>query len=214
MKIEFDTNEGNMGTSYPVSNRVTADFRLDEQLDTGSVVIITDSAEPIPPMTPSRLTFSDDKPLPPKFLWFSLIVHTVEIRGQGYAPNLTLVEPTRLLMGIPIEGMKVTQPQDGTAKDSLYTVAERLLRVCRLTKGGTPQKIWLTDDEETVALLQNTDSPEFSWEAETQLWECLKDIGSVINCMPRLTVEHSTASFTFDTIVFDKINDVTEEREL
>ena len=140
---------------------------------------------------------------------------TVEIRGQGYyAHNLTLVEPTRLLMGIPIEGMKVTQPQDGTAKDSLYTVAERLLRVCRLTKGGTPQKIWLTDDEETVALLQNTDSPEFSWEAETQLWECLKDIGSVINCMPRLTVEHSTASFTFDTIVFDKINDVTEEREL
>lgn len=61
MKIEFDTNEGNMGTSYPVSNRVTADFRLDEQLDTGSVVIITDSAEPIPPMTPSRLTFSDDE---------------------------------------------------------------------------------------------------------------------------------------------------------
>ena len=217
MKIEFDTNEGNMGTSYPVSNRVTADFRLDEQLDTGSVVIITDSAEPIPPMTPSRLTFSDDEAVTAEnFLWFSAYCFdTVEIRGQGYyAHNLTLVEPTRLLMGIPIEGMKVTQPQDGTAKDSLYTLAERLLRVCRLTKGGTPQKIWLTDDEETVALLQNTDSPEFSWEAETQLWECLKDIGSVINCMPRLTVEHSTASFTFDTIVFDKINDVTEEREL
>ena len=121
MKIEFDTNEGNMGTSYPVSNRVTADFRLDEQLDTGSVVIITDSAEPIPPMTPSRLTFSDDEAVTAEnFLWFSAYCFdTVEIRGQGYyAHNLTLVEPTRLLMGIPIEGMKVTQPQDGTAKDS------------------------------------------------------------------------------------------------
>ena len=217
MKIEFNTNEGNMGTSYPVSNRVTADFRLDEQLDTGSAMIITDSAEPIPPMTPSRLTFSDDEAVTAKnFLRFpAYCFDTVEVRSQGYcAHNLTLVEPTRLLMGILIDGMKVTQPQDGTAKDSLYTVADRLLRVCRLTKGGTPQKIWLTDDEETVALLQNTDSPEFSWEAETQLWECLKDIGSVINCMPRLTVEHSTASFTFDTIVFDKINDVTEEREL
>ena len=217
MKIEFNTNEGNMGTSYPVSNRVTADFRLDEQLDTGSAMIITDSAEPIPPMTPSRLTFSDDEAVTAKnFLRFpAYCFDTVEVRSQGYcAHNLTLVEPTRLLMGILIDGMKVTQPQDGTAKDSLYTVADRLLRVCRLTKGGKPQKLWLTDDEEIVTLLKNNDSPEFAWEAETQLWECLKDIGSVINCMPRLTSENPTMSLAFTIITFDKINDVTEEREL
>ena len=216
MNINFITNEGPTGKNYPVSNRVTTDFRLDEQLDTGSVMTLTDSAEPIPPMTHALLQIFDTPTTIKNILYFpAYCFDTVEVRGQGYyVHNLTLVEPTRLLMGILIDGMKVTQPQDGTAKDSLYTVADRLLRVCRLTKGGKPQKLWLTDDEEIVTLLKNNDSPEFAWEAETQLWECLKDIGSVINCMPRLTVEHSTASFTFDTIVFDKINDVTEEREL
>ena len=80
MKIEFDTNEGNMGTSYPVSNRVTADFRLDEQLDTGSVVIITDSAEPIPPkifcgfpLIVSIRSRSEDKAITPIILrWWNL----------------------------------------------------------------------------------------------------------------------------------------------
>lgn len=216
MNIIFITNEGPTGTKYPIFNRITADFRLDEQLDTGSVMTLTDSAEPIPPMTHALLQIFDTPTTIKNILYFpAYCFDTVEVRGQGYyVHNLTLVEPTRLLMGILIDGMKVTQPQDGTAKDSLYTVADRLLRVCRLTKGGVPQKFWLTDDEEIVTLLKNNDSPEFAWEAETQLWECLKDIGSVINCMPRLTAEHSTASFTFDTIVFDKINDVIEEREL
>ena len=197
---------------YPVSNRGTADFRLDEQLDTGSAMTITDSAEPIPPMSMTELTISDSENT---LFMPAYCFDTVEVRGQGYcAHNLTLVEPTRLLMGILIDGMKVTQPQDGTAKDSLYTVADRLLRVCRLTKGGVPQKFWLTDDEEIVTLLKNNDSPEFAWEAETQLWECLKDIGSVINCMPRLTSADPMNSMTFDIITFDKINNVTEEREL
>ena len=216
MNIIFITNEGSTGKSYPVSNRITADFRLDEQLDTGSVMIITDSAEPILPMTHALLQIFDTPTTIKNILYFpAYCFDTMEARGQGYyAHNLTLVEPTRLLMGIPIEGMKVTQPQDGTAKDSLYTVADRLLRVCRLTKGGKPQKFWLTDDEEIVTLLKNNDSPEFAWEAETQLWECLKDIGSVINCMPRLTSVDPMNSMTFTTITFDKINDVTEEREL
>ena len=51
MNIIFITNEGPTGTKYPIFNRITADFRLDEQLDTGSVMTITDSAEPIPPMS-------------------------------------------------------------------------------------------------------------------------------------------------------------------
>lgn len=180
MNINFITNEGPTGKNYPVSNRVTTDFRLDEQLDTGSVMTITDSAEPIPPMTHALLQIFDTPTTIKNILYFpAYCFDTVEVRGQGYyAHNLTLVEPTRLLMGILIDGMKVTQPQDGTAKDSLYTVADRLLRVCRLTKGGKPQKFWLTDGEEIVTLLKNNDSPEFAWEAETQLWECLKDIGA------------------------------------
>ena len=217
MNMIFITNDGPTGTKYPIFNRITADFRLDEQLDTGSVMTITDSAEPILPMTRARLMISDNEgnTLKNTLVMPAYCFDTVEARGQGYyAHNLTLVEPTRLLMGILIDGMKVTQPQDGTAKDSLYTVADRLLRVCRLTKGGKPQKFWLTDDEEIVTLLKNNDSPEFAWEAETQLWECLKDIGSVINCMPRLTSANPTMSSTFNIITFDKINDVTEEREL
>ena len=197
---------------YPVSNRGTADFRLDEQLDAGSVMIITDSAEPIPPMSMTELTISDgENTLSMPAYCFD----TVEVRGQGYyVHNLTLVEPTRLFMGAVIDGVKITQPQEESERESLYTVTERLLNAYKLLKWYTLSRFFLTDDEEIVSLLRERKSPQFDWEAETQLWECLKDIGSVINCMPRLTVEHSTASFTFDTIVFDKINDVTEEREL
>lgn len=217
MNIIFITNEGPTGTKYPIFNRITADFRLDEQLDTGSVMTITDSAEPILPMTRARLMISDNEgnTLKNTLVMPAYCFDTVEARGQGYyAHNLTLVEPTRLFMGILINGMKVTPPQEESERESLYAVADRLLRVCRLTKGGKPQKFWLTDDEEIVSLLKERKSPQFVWEAKTQLWECLKDIGSVINCMPRLTSANPTMSSTFNTITFDKINDITEEREL
>lgn len=195
---------------YPVSNCGTADFRLDEQLDAGSVMIITDSAEPIPPMSMTELTISDSEntlSMP------AYCFDTVEVRGQGYyVHNLTLVEPTRLFMGAVIDGVKITQPQEESERESLYTVTERLLNAYKLLKWYTLSRFFLTDDEEIVSLLRERKSPQFDWEAETQLWECLKDVGSVINCMPRLTFNADKTAF--NVVTFDKINDVTEEREL
>ena len=91
-------------------------------------------------------------------------------------------------------------------------VTERLLNAYKLLKWYTLSRFFLTDDEEIVSLLRERKSPQFDWEAETQLWECLKDVGSVINCMPRLTFNADKTAF--NVVTFDKINDVTEEREL
>ena len=120
-------------------------------------------------------------------------------------------------MGILIDGVKVTQPTEeeqaqGEAKKSLYEVTERLLHTYMLNDTEQDAEFAMPVEYEVVSLLKNTESPEFQWEAETQLWECLKDIGDVINCMPRLTFnsEHTA----LNTLTFDRINDVTEEREL
>lgn len=215
MKAILNIYLGEQWREYVAYNRVTADFRLDEQLDTGNIMIITDSAEPISPMSAANLELTDGD----NSVYFPCYCFDrVEVRGQGYyVHNLTLVEPTRRLMGILIDGVKVTQPTEeeqaqGEAKKSLYEVTERLLHTYMLNDTELDAECAMPVEHEVVSLLKNTESPEFQWEAETQLWECLKDIGDVINCMPRLTfnAEHTA----LNTLTFDRINDVTEEREL
>lgn len=215
MKAILNIYLGEQWREYVAYNRVTADFRLDEQLDTGSVMIITDSSEPIPPMSAANLEFTDDE----NSMYFPCCCFdTVEVRGQGYyVHNLTLVEPTRRFMGILIDGIKVTQPTEeeqaeGKTKKSLYEITERIFHTYMLNDTEQTPGFAMPNGYEVVSLLRNTESPEFQWEAETQLWECLKDIGNVINCMPRLTF--NAAHTALKTLTFDKINDVAQEREL
>lgn len=210
MKKTFKIYNGSRWTEYPIYNRATADLRLDEQLDTGGVMTIMESVEPIPPMSMAELIFSDNEN---RLSMPAYCFDTVEIRGQGYCVhNLTLVEPTRMLMGILIDGVKVTQPTNGDNKKSLYTVVQRLVNRYSLLKISESVTFTITSDSEIVSLLEKTESPEFTWEAETQLWECLKDIGNVINCIPRL--EFNQAKTDFCVITFDRVNAVVEEREL
>ena len=144
-----------------------------------------------------------------EIIWFD----SVEEREEKYfIHNLLLIEPTRRLMGILIDGMKVTQPIDGNTKKTLYNIVERLLKVCSMLGENDAPEFSLTSDDKILSLLQNTESPEFAWEAETQLWECLKDIGDVINCIPRLTFNLNKTAF--NVVTFDAVNKVTGEREL
>ncbi|MBS5023275.1 MAG: hypothetical protein KH054_08985, partial [Firmicutes bacterium] len=59
MKAILKVYLGEQWREYVAYNRVTADFRLDEQLDTGNIMIITDSAEPISPMSAANLELTD-----------------------------------------------------------------------------------------------------------------------------------------------------------
>ena len=187
----------------------TADFseRLDEELDTGNVQTITSSAEPFEDCCMAHLIVQDSlgEIIEGYFCGFD----TVEKRGGGYfIHSLDLCEPTRLLMGIFIDGRRITQPLEETQKKSLYTVATELLETCETLSSDETPRFALDEDCEAVALMKDIISPEFYWDAGTSLWECLCDIGNVINCIPRLIVNEDKTAFS--VITFDKVNEITQ----
>lgn len=191
-------------TDFRLTNTAAIDERIDETLDGGSVQLIMSDKTPIEPMTCGNLTISDsDSQISQDFFVFD----TVEKRGKNYyIHNLSFCELTRLFMGIMIDGLKITQPTDETPKKSLLTVLQRVLNCCQLCKNGEEPLFTITDDSSVLDLLESTESPEFSWQAETLLWEVLCDIGNVINCIPRLKYPN--------VVMFDLINQVTGEAEL
>ena len=195
---------------YPLYNSASFDERRDEQLDTGTIQVIS---------TEESLSFADFCPVlvevedidgtkkTMQFCGFK----SLEKRGANYyIHSIELVEPTRLLMGIIIEGKKITQPIDGSAKKSLYTVLLRLMQTFETKELGVEPRIKPYTSEKVNKLLRDTVSPEFHWEAGTLLWECLCDIGNVINAVPRLVY----ALGEMKGIDFDLINEEEGEYEL
>lgn len=205
----YNANGTTIGT-YPLYNSVSFDERLDEQLDTGTIQVIS---------TEESLSFADFCPILVKvedldgtkktmqFCGFK----SLEKRGANYyVHTIELVEPTRLLMGIIIEGKKITQPIDGSTKKSLYRVLSSLLQTFETKELGFPPRISTYVSDKVGELLRNTISPEFHWEAGTLLWECLCDIGNVINAIPRLVYAYGEMK----GIDFDLINEDKGEYEI
>lgn len=200
------------GTEYPVYNMTTFSERLDEEMDSGSVQIICDKKDPFPDYTFVRITLSDDDNNP-KTYDFYLFDNVEQRRGDYYVHTLELVELTRLLMGVMIDGKAVTQPIEGSGenKKNLYQVVYELVRTVQLLKADGVSAVgqrFSIDD--TSKWLEEINSPEFHWSAGTLLWECLCDIGNVIDCIPRVKIGSNNKLY----VTFDKINDVTGEYEL
>lgn len=191
-------------------NSATFDERLDEQLDTGSIQLITNSESvPFNDFCSIKVVITDNNGST-KTMYFCGF-DTVEKRGAGYyIHTLELVEPTRLLMGIIIEGRKVTQAIS-SEKKSLYRVLLGLLNTFETKEKGEQPKFRIAVSDKVGNLLRGTISPEFHWESGTLLWECLLDIGNVINAIPRLEADNNG---DFVNLSFDLINEETKEYEL
>lgn len=190
-----------------VYNSAEFDERLDEQLDTGKIQVINNTSETFNDFCRVKVVLDNSK----TFYFYG--IDTVEKRGAGYYVHyLELVEPTRRLMGVFINGKKITQPLSGTKK-TLKDVCDLLCKCIDLlgaqediVPANTPY--WGIAEND---LLKNTISPEFHWNAGTSLWECLCDIGNVIDCMPRVTIDENGE---FSRIVFEEINATTGEYEI
>lgn len=216
MKAELKIKKDGELVAVKLHNTLTFDQRLDEELDGGAAAALNNNSEEMAEFNEALLTLTDETgELTIPFYAFD----DVQKRANGYyLHSLELVEPTRLLMGITIDGLKITQPIDESAqKKTLLDVAKRVLRcykthlyseVVQNNVAGYPSfKI----DENVEDLLSSVISPEFEWQAQTLLFEVLQDIADVINCIPRLTVDENGE---FLTITFDKVNDVPAEYEL
>lgn len=192
-----------------------ADFfdRLNVELDTGTIQIINGRKKAFEDYSIARIVLEDSEQSEKTLDFYAF--DTVEERGVNYyIHNLELVEPTRRLMGILIDGRKVTQPttDDTTPRKTLYDVSAELLKVALLQDSDTADMLF-TIAEQSKELLSAVISPEFHWEAETSLWECLCDIANVINCIPRL-VTPSENPLDISEILFVPVNDVIGEYEL
>lgn len=198
-----------------VYNQLEFVERLDEELDTGTAQVIpapriVGENLPFDEFSSVRISLRDDKGTTKTGMFYG--VDDVSKRGEHYyIHDLELFEPTRQLMGLPIDGRKVTQPIDNEKKKTLYDVLNELLEVAFLREYNTPIRYAVA--EQSRALLERVISPEFHWECATMLWECLCDIGNVVNGIPRLIAEDLNSP-DFIVITFDKVNEVTGEFEL
>lgn len=225
MKADIKILQNGEWVAHRLYNSIDFDERLDEQFDTGSVQVISTTETSFADYCVVRMDMTDNLEVKS---WYFCGFDSVEKRGAGYyIHNLELCEPTRLLMGILIDGRKVTQPMEGSneAKQTLYDVLIGLLNTFELLPFGEKfsrsreksriiTEYEYNDSTATKDLMQSIISPEFHWEAETSLWECLCDIGNVINAIPRLTYNKDNAEYPFSVLLFNMINESSGEYEL
>ena len=218
MKVELKVNIGQGYESVKLYNSFTFDERLDEELDGGFAETLLSTDEEMREFTEAMVTLDDGETqkVVPFFLF-----DDVEKRANGYYRHaLELLEPTRWLMGITIDGLKVTQPIDESkTKKTLLDVTNRVLRCFNTFRwseihisSGLGMPLFRLDSE-TETLLNGVISHEFEWQAQTLLFEVLQDIADVVDAIPRLTAESENAT-EFIFIHFDKINDIAGEYEL
>ena len=217
MTIRLQIADNYRWQDLPVYNLGSFDERLDEQLDSGSVQTINDSSVEYDDYSLYRVTVEDDDGTQKYASYFGF--DTVEQRGDGYfIHTIELVEPTRIVMGFPIDGCKVTQPIEGKKK-SLYDVVFSddggLISKAKLERvNKREEKSWYLrrGNGEMIEKMKSIPSPEFHWECGTLLWECLVDVGNVINCIPRIRFVETNTRECY--IEFDPVNEVTAEYEL
>ena len=198
----------------PVYNRAEFDERLDEQLDSGTIQTINRNNTTYEDYSLYRVLTTDVDGESKEESYFGF--DTVEQRGKDYyIHTIELVEPTRIVMGIPIDGCKVTQPIEGEKKslyDIVFDLISGFLSKAKLISTDNPEYTFLEYASDVVEKMKEIPSPEFHWECGTLLWECLCDVGNVINCIPRVRFVGTNTKRMF--IDFVPVNDITAEYEL
>ena len=211
-----------------VQQPITKNQRLDRELDSGDFSYLKRDTlcddRISAPLSNYRITLSDGEnaPVTVEFIGTDTRALLRGKIGKGdtsdtaslFRHSVMLTEPTKLLEGVLIDGMAVTQPEDVVSRKSLYAVLKRLFMVASLVKSEMEQKYFLADNEAVENILKNTVSPQFKWSTQTTLWECLCDIGSVIDAIPRLVMDESEGFGTkgeYIIVTFDLINEMTEQ---
>ncbi len=218
MRVRLAYKKNGQNVWYRVHNTFTMDERLDEEIDGGACEIITKTEDEIANFSLMTVTFEDRYDL--RFIPF-FAFDDVEKRAKDYYKhNVELIEPTRWLMGLTIDGLKVTQPIGTATKKTLYDVLIRVLKCfntqSRTMKDGAYEPIGtrvFMVDIQTQDMLSSIVSPEFVWNPGTLLFEALQDMADVVNCIPRLTASEAVDRNDF-IVAFDRVNDVTAEFEL
>lgn len=180
--------------------------RLDRELDSGNYEYYNNDDKCRKPL---RMVFiSDDEGR--RYFLANESVAVIRKKNLLCKHSVELIEPTKLLEGVLIDGFAVTQPENIDERKTLLDVIIRLLAVTPINNPRFVLKDYTTgmDDSqmtEILKLLKNTIAPQFQWSAQTLLWECLCDIGDVIDCIPKLTFHNGK----FNAVTFVIVNKQT-----
>lgn len=178
--------------------------RLSEEFDGGTVTYYSTSGEMNAPIDKYELIVSREGSALTDAYDFIGTEEVAKVKNGLYKHVVYLTEPTKLLEGVLIDGFAVSQPKTESLRQTLYEVVTRLLAV-------TPfdESIYtLTTQSSIVGVLQAAISPEFRWNTQTTLFECLMEVGAVINAFPRLTKD---GNGEFTVVTFDFINEYGQE---
>lgn len=194
-------------------------FQLGAEMDSGTVRYLKTEKEAkgvVAPLAHYNVSVvSPDPNVPFEIYWFvgtdSRALVRTEENGQAlYSHEVALVEPSKVLEGVLIDGLGVTQPEAVADRDSLYDVVVRLFSTTPFDYAQeTGNYFTLTSNNEVLTALKSVKSPEFKWNTQTTLWECLVQIGAVIDAIPRLV----NAANKYIIVTFDFINAYENEVE-
>ena len=202
---------------YPVE----VSEKLSEELDSGELKFYTDSRHNdgkemlYPQKTMFSIEIDTGTDRARKFYFYG--TDTAEkLNPYLWKHRVLLVEPTKDLEGVILDGLGFAQPEDNSKRMTLYDIVQRLLACTPLRIQGQPQKYTLISESEApeiIAILkaQTIEEkllPEFFWSSQTTLKEALCDIGAYCNLYPRLTLNPTTNAYT--VITFDEVNKVRE----
>ena len=217
MRVTLNYKKDGEIKRYSVSNMFTMDERLDEELDGGACVVVTVKEDEVANFSLMTISMEDEDTV--RYIPFFAFSDIEKRAPQYYKHAVELIEPTRWLMGLTIDGLKVTQPITGTKK-TLYDVLVRVLKCFNTQRrkrfAGVYEEVGtqlFKIDEQTKEMLKRVTSPEFEWNAGTLLFEVLQDMADVVNCIPRVTAS-GVATDDDLLVTFDKVNDVTAEFEV
>lgn len=197
-------NKGKMQDIH-VYNRYSFSERIDGILSSGTFQNISDSnSTPYRHMSSISFKLTDGETEISTY-GYSYDTMSVIKKNELYQHDIAFVEASKALQGVQIDGMSVVQPLEKSERKTLYDVLLRLIRNMRLRRVGEEAPYII--DPAVVPMLSAVKSPQFQWESKNLFWECLRDIGSVVNSIPKLLQDENER---FRVISFLPVNDVKE----
>lgn len=197
-------NNGKMQDIH-VYNRYSFSERIDGILSSGTFQNVSDiNSTPYRHMSSISFKLTDGE-TEISTCGYSYDTMSVIKKNELYQHDIAFVEASKALQGVQIDGMSVVQPLEKSERKTLYDVLLRLIRNMRLRRVGEEEPYII--DPAVVPMLSAVKSPQFQWESKNLFWECLRDIGSVVNSIPKLLKDENDR---YRVISFLPVNDVKD----
>ena len=170
-------NEGGLESELRAKSPIDLVFQLGAELDSGTLRYLKTEAHGkgmVAPLAHYNVSVRYS-PTEWEIFWYVGTDNRALARAdddeQGiYSHEVALVEPSKTLEGVLIDGIGVTQPEAVDKRDSLFDVVTRLLDIVPFDYGQSETAQYsLTVENKVVYALKNIKSPQFKWNTQNDV---------------------------------------------